>query len=277
MLPTWKWHLRAIVTPFGTSRRKSTGKARLRVLMADAVRAEPTAAQAKAYAYLVEHQEAIRDALLRAAMKEFNKFLGEHVDELNDELFCQAYGRFPKRVSQPELPRSQIKLSSIYLHAADKSGVAYVGYSFDCDWEDEHGLGMLTHRRQVLVAGHADVSWSSDAYESPPPAVRAKPAAKKPRRKPPLIPERLVFEAVTGDLARVEKLLAEGADPAERYGGPTSFNAIERAAMQGHAAVLRLLLEHAAQPVDVMPIGSWVDQQVGIREILAEFGVRERG
>lgn len=182
VLPTWKWHLRAIVTPFGTSRRRSTGKARLRVLTADDDRAEPTSAQAKAYAYLVEHQEAIRDALLRAAMKEFNKFLDEHVDELNDELFCRAYGRFPKRVSQPELPRRQIKLSSIYLHAADKSGVAYVGYSFDCDWEDEHGLGMLTHRRRVLVAGHADVSWSSDAYESSPPAVSAKTAVKKPRR-----------------------------------------------------------------------------------------------
>lgn len=46
--------------------------------------------------------------------------------------------------------------------------------------------------------------------------------------------------------------------------------------MQGHAAALRLLLKHAAKPVEVMPIGCWVDQQAGIREILKKFGVRER-
>lgn len=51
---------------------------------------------------------------------------------------------------------------------------------------------------------------------------------------------------------------------------------MEQSAMQGHAAVLRLLLEHAAKPVEVMPTRSW-GEGTGIREILEEFGVRETG
>lgn len=36
--------------------------------------------------------------------------------------------------------------------------MAYVGYEFRCTWDEEHGMGVMTHKNRVVAIGGADVS-----------------------------------------------------------------------------------------------------------------------
>jgi hypothetical protein len=40
-----------------------------------------------------------------------------------------------------------------------KDGFAYVGYEFGCTWDDEHGLGFMTHKDRIIDFGGADTSF----------------------------------------------------------------------------------------------------------------------
>ena len=41
-----------------------------------------------------------------------------------------------------------------------KEGVAYLGLEFGCEWDQEHGLGVLPHRDRVLEVCQADTSFN---------------------------------------------------------------------------------------------------------------------
>ena len=41
----------------------------------------------------------------------------------------------------------------------EKDGIAYVGYEFGCIWDDEHGLGVMTHKTRIIDFGGADSSF----------------------------------------------------------------------------------------------------------------------
>ena len=38
-------------------------------------------------------------------------------------------------------------------------GLALLGFSFRCAWDDEHGLGVLYHRDKVVDVGSSDICW----------------------------------------------------------------------------------------------------------------------
>jgi hypothetical protein len=281
VLPAWKGFLSRLGAYNSTnSSRKSTGKARLRVLTADDARVDPTVEQQRAWQELVANQEAVRDAMLRAIVKEYSRFRKENADELDDPMMAEVYGDLPKRISKEDELRKLIGLSSVYIHPAAKGGVAYVGYGFGCEWEDEHGLGVMTHRRRVLGAGHEDVAFMADVYEDQRPVERkwATKLAKEERGfKSPdaLDPKRFNDAVIEGNLPWVEALLTAGASPEKRHGSPVHFNAIETAAIHGHTAILRLLLQHAKKPVSIQLVRMWVEQNAAIKKILVAHGVKE--
>ncbi|WP_299606008.1 hypothetical protein [uncultured Tateyamaria sp.] len=51
---------------------------------------------------------------------------------------------------------SIIQLHTIHIHQIERSGSPYVGYDFYCDWEEEHGLGVLMYKDRVVEIGDAD-------------------------------------------------------------------------------------------------------------------------
>lgn len=54
-----------------------------------------------------------------------------------------------------------IGLSTIHLLNVSKDGIAYVGYEFGCNWDDEHGLGVMTHKDRVIEIGGVDTAFLS--------------------------------------------------------------------------------------------------------------------
>ncbi len=62
-------------------------------------------------------------------------------------------------VQSPDHFRELIGLSTVHILAVAKSGFVYVGFEFSCLWDDEHGLGVLTHRDHVVDIGGADTAF----------------------------------------------------------------------------------------------------------------------
>ena len=128
-----------------SSTKESDGTAQLSVAPpAGVAERPPSAEQTNAFRYLLEHEEAIRDALLSAIFEEYpairERLLG---DGLVDESDLPALER-------AEQLKSHIGLSIVHVLPVVKHGAAYVGFEFGCTWDDEHGLGVMTHQGRIV-------------------------------------------------------------------------------------------------------------------------------
>ncbi len=130
----------------------SDGAATLDVRSPDDAGALPLPEQAAAFRHLVDGQEATRDAILRAVLDAYPErqalygYEGEEAEALMPD------------IEIPEQLRALIGLSGVHLFAIAKDGIAYVGYEFGCRWDDEHGLGAMTHAGRVVEVGGADTA-----------------------------------------------------------------------------------------------------------------------
>lgn len=62
--------------------------------------------------------------------------------------------------------RESVGLYAVNIHQVDVGGVPYIGYEFGCEWENEHGLGVLMHGTRVVDVGFADTAillWIAEA------------------------------------------------------------------------------------------------------------------
>jgi hypothetical protein len=114
-------------------------------------RPEPSLPQAVAFRYLVNHDAVLRDNIVRAiyvsypALKSDYGFAPE-----------EAARRMPD-VTGPDDLHDLIGLSTVHLFDTNWDGTAYVGFEFDCTWDDR-GLGVLTHRARIVEVGGAEVA-----------------------------------------------------------------------------------------------------------------------
>jgi glutamine amidotransferase-like uncharacterized protein len=114
---------------------------------------EVTQVHVEAYNYLVQNQEGIRDAILTALLAQY-KELQEDYGYYDED----AASVMPD-VNDVSQFKSLIGLSTVHLMNVSKDGTAYIGYEFGCSWDDEHGLGFMTHKDRVIKIGGADTSF----------------------------------------------------------------------------------------------------------------------
>jgi hypothetical protein len=137
----------------------SDGTVQLRIDNKENKQVAPSPEQVKAYQYLLANQEQIRDAMLEALLPEYEKL--RDVYGYDEEEAAQYMPPVQKASDFKKL----IGLSSVHIQYVHKDGVAYVGYEFGCTWDDEHGLGIMTHLQRVIEIGGADTSflwWVAD-------------------------------------------------------------------------------------------------------------------
>lgn len=72
---------------------------------------------------------------------------------------------FMPDVENIEQFKKLIGLSQIHIMNVNKDNIAYVGYEFGCSWDDEHGIGFMTHKDRVIDFGSADISFLTWAAE----------------------------------------------------------------------------------------------------------------
>jgi hypothetical protein len=103
----------------------------------------PSREQAAAFQYLLDHDKALADTIVHEVFEE------SPWDIVDDEEYD---------IEEPDGLRTRIGLTDILLHTVSKDGLAYVGFQFECDWYQGHGLGVMMHGDRVVAIGGADVS-----------------------------------------------------------------------------------------------------------------------
>lgn len=107
-----------------------------------------TQEQINSLIFLQDNSEKIRDEILNALYKE--------LPEIRD-----IYEDLVPEINSISDLKNFIGLSNIHVIESDKDGFAYIGYELGCDWDDEHGIGVMTHKDRVIEIGQADTSFNS--------------------------------------------------------------------------------------------------------------------
>ena len=106
-----------------------------------------------AYNYLIENQEIIKESIL--------DYLFNSYPELQEQYGYDddKKSEFMPDVKSKEEFKQLIGISNVHLMNVEKDGLAYVGYEIGCKWDDEHGIGFMTHKSRIIDFGGADTSF----------------------------------------------------------------------------------------------------------------------
>ncbi len=108
----------------------------------------PTEEQKKAIIYLFENEFQQGKTITDFIFNEYNK-LREYYEEPADSHFM------PKLNNGMELTE-QIELTQVFILSTSCQGISLTGFYFACGWDEEHGIGLLTHKDRVLQFGQID-------------------------------------------------------------------------------------------------------------------------
>ena len=133
---------------------RSDGTVALRVVTRaeDDVPAEPSPAQVAAFAHLQARQSEVREAVLAALLGRYAEWRAEWAEVMEPQEFRDLM----PAVAAADGFRGLIGLAQLHVLPVERGGVAYVGLEFGCTWDEEHGLGFMTHGGRVVEAGGAD-------------------------------------------------------------------------------------------------------------------------
>ena len=104
------------------------------------------------YNFLLENQQLLRDNILSELINYYN-FLKEEYNYSEEDLELMP------DITHVNDFSNLIGLSTIHLLNVFKDDFAYVGYEFGCNWDEEHGLGILTYKDRIIEIGCADTSY----------------------------------------------------------------------------------------------------------------------
>ncbi len=107
-----------------------------------------TQEQVNAINFLQDNSLKIRDEILNSLFNELPE-----IREIYEDLV-------PEINSVSDL-KNFIGLSIIHIMESDKDGFAYIGYELGCDWDHEHGIGVMMHKDRVIEIGQADTSFNT--------------------------------------------------------------------------------------------------------------------
>lgn len=107
-----------------------------------------TLAQVNAIEFLINHSDKIRDALLTGLL-----------NELSD--LKEAYNNLTTNINGIENMKKLIGLSYLHVMSSDKDDFAYIGFELDCEWDEEHGIGVIMHKDRIVKIGQAEITHDS--------------------------------------------------------------------------------------------------------------------
>ena len=121
-------------------------------------RARPSPEQARAYEFLKSHEVATAESVLLAIFKEYPALRGAYAFD------AEVAAKLMPEIRKPEDLRALIGLRYVHLLPTARDGVGYVGFEFECTWDD-HGLGVMTHKGRIVEVGTAEMAFDEYADE----------------------------------------------------------------------------------------------------------------
>ncbi|WP_146371934.1 DUF6985 domain-containing protein [Symmachiella macrocystis] len=130
---------------------------------------QPTGWQCEALSFFNGHRAEIVGNSLQAILEWYVPYVDEYRQVFQaysppDDSLDDLDKDFPVIDNTDQL-RALIALDCVVVHEASRGGVSDIGLCFDCCWDDEHGLGVLVNKLDVVKMGGADVA-TEDRYET---------------------------------------------------------------------------------------------------------------
>lgn len=118
----------------------------------------PYSEQANAYNFLIENESTMANMLLSRIAAYFVEYWADYFrhDGADDSLV--------QRVSTPHGIQDTLHVNHVMIHNKSLDDCAYVGFGFNCSWEQEHGVGLLFHRDRIVDIGDEDTSFSPSQW-----------------------------------------------------------------------------------------------------------------
>lgn len=138
----------------------SDGSATLIVKVHDSeIHRNPSEAQRQALEFQIKSGDEVVQSVLAALLPWYREV--KRNCELDDDLMPS--------VSSSDEFRKMMGLSQVHIHSHLRDGLGYVGLEFGCDWDEDHGFGVMLHGASVVDIGSAETSFSEkpDEAQSP--------------------------------------------------------------------------------------------------------------
>lgn len=108
--------------------------------------------QTNAYYYLVENQERIKQQLLQGLTEVFPDLLSNVYDSYD----LADFPRLSDLVPGFDF-KNYIGPSNVHIETDVKDNIAYTSWHFNCLWDPEHGMEIITHKERIIeIAPQAD-------------------------------------------------------------------------------------------------------------------------
>ena len=109
--------------------------------------------------YLRNNQEKILGGILDELLRKYTKLQKVYQYPENDKIDFMPDVKNIKGFSDLLSP------GIFYIISVYKDEIPYVGFSFSCSWDREHGLGVMMHKDKIVEFGEADVAFAVDVAE----------------------------------------------------------------------------------------------------------------
>lgn len=114
--------------------------------------------------WVVDHQAAIHDAMLKAL---FEAYPAMREKLLDDGLGEEETAKVMPVLDSPTQLKGLVEVVTIHVHQIEQDGKPFFGVEMECTWEQEHGVGVLLHGAKPLEVGGADTAfylWMAKKY-----------------------------------------------------------------------------------------------------------------
>lgn len=109
----------------------------------------------EAYEYILHHQSELLEKILLSLLSEYSNMQDEYgYDDDEIEKYMPSVNCIHD-FSKLMLPKR------IYILDIEKDNLSYIGFSFSCSWDDEHGYGVMMHKNRVVKMGGEEIAFLS--------------------------------------------------------------------------------------------------------------------
>lgn len=109
----------------------------------------------EAYEYILHHQSELLETILFSLLSEYSNMQDEYGYD-DDEI-----DNYMPNVSGIHDFSKLMCPKRIYILDIEKDNLSYIGFSFSCSWDDEHGYGVMMHKNRLVKMGSEETAFLS--------------------------------------------------------------------------------------------------------------------
>ena len=102
--------------------------------------------------WFVDHKEEVSESVMKSLLLAYPSLQATYGYTEEEKV------KYMPDVSSTDDFRKLIGLQNVNIHQIDNQGIPYMGFEFECTWDEEHGLGVLMNGYRMVDIGGADTA-----------------------------------------------------------------------------------------------------------------------